>query len=89
MGKFKMPPRLVFPLYALCLIAVSIIVYFIAKWAGAYSPVAWLFYTIFGTLVLLIAFTFGRQGWWFIAGKGDYEGREGFLKRMYKKIFKK
>jgi len=89
MGKFKMPPRLVVPFYALCLSAVAVLAYFIAKWAGAYNPNAYLFFTIAGVFALVIAFVYGRQLWWFIAGKEDYAGREGLLKRLYKKIFKK
>jgi hypothetical protein len=46
-------------------------------------------FTFFGFILAVIAFVFLRQGWWFVSGTGDYTGREGFLLKLYKKVFKK
>lgn len=46
----------------------------------------WVF---FGGVGAVIAYVFLRQIWWFISGTGDYMGREGLLKRLWNKVFKK
>lgn len=43
----------------------------------------------FGIVGAVMLFVFLRQIWWFISGTGDYSGREEFLLRLYKKVFKK
>ena len=89
MGKVKIPRILVVPIQMTIIVAFCILVAYIAKWLGAYNPTGWGFFTGIGLLGAVILFVFARQGWWFISGTGDYQGREGFLKRLYKKIFKK
>ena len=89
MAKFKIPQRLVPVVYMAILAAFCILVGYIAKWAGAYSPQGWGFFTGLGVLGAMIIFVFGRQGWWFISGTGDYQGRNGLLKRLWNKVFKK
>jgi len=57
--------------------------------------IGWIFgvmvgvFTFFGIILAVIAYIFGRQIWWLISGTGDYEGRNGLLKRLWNKIFKK
>jgi len=57
--------------------------------------IGWIFggmvgvFTFFGLVLSVIIYVFGRQIWWFISGTGDYEGRNGLLKRLWNKIFKK
>jgi len=46
-------------------------------------------WTFFGIIIAVIAYIFGRQIWWFISGTGDYEGRNGLLKRLWTILFKK
>jgi hypothetical protein len=46
----------------------------------------WVF---FGGVIAMILYVFGRQIWWFISGTGDSQGRNGLLKRLWNKIFKK
>ena len=46
-------------------------------------------WTFFGIIIAVIVYIFGRQIWWFISGTGDYEGRNGLLKRLWNIIFKK
>ena len=73
MAKFKIPRLLVVPFYVLCIVAFSFIVFFIAQWAGAYSPTAWGVFTTIGIFGAVIAFVWGRQIYWRITKKGDYE----------------
>ena len=89
MAKFKIPAMLVVPIQILILAAFSFLVGLIAHWCGAYNPNGWGFYTLFSILGSVIVYVFARQIWWFVSGTGDYMGREGLLKRLYKKIFKK
>lgn len=46
----------------------------------------WVF---FGGVLAVIGYVFGRSIWWFISGTGDFQGRNGLLKRLWNKIFKK
>ena len=85
----KIPRILVVPLYVAILVAFGVLVGFIAKWLGAYSPQAWGFFSAGGILFAFIIFIWLRQAWWFVSGTGDYEGRNGLLKRLWDKIFKK
>ena len=85
----KIPRILVVPIQISILVAFSFLVGLIAHWSGAYNPNSWGFFTLFSILGSLIAYVFGRQIWWFISGTGDYEGRNGLLKRLWTKIFKK
>ena len=85
----KIPKILVFPIFIGALVAVSTLVGFIAHWSDAYNPTAWGFFTLIGLLGLLIAFVFARQGWWFVSGTGDYQGRVGLLKKLWWIITKK
>jgi len=85
----KIPRILVVPIWIAILAAFSFLVGLVAHWLGAYSPQAWGFFTLVGILGAFILYIFGRQIWWFISGTGDYEGRNGLLKRLWNKIFKK
>ena len=85
----KIPRILVVPIWIAILAAFCVLVGFVAKWLGAYSPQAWGFFTGLGVLGAMIVFVFARQIWWFISGTGDYAGREGLLKRLWNKIHKK
>ena len=89
MTKFQIPRILVVPIYVAILAALGVIIGLIAKWAGAYNPIDWGFFSTIGILAVFIAFIWLRSLWWFIAGKGDYIGRNGLLKRLWNKIFKK
>lgn len=46
-------------------------------------------FTFFGIILSFIVYIFGRQIWWFISGTGDYQGRNGLLKRFWNLIFKR
>jgi hypothetical protein len=85
----KIPKILVVPIYVAIVTAFSFLVGLIAYWLGAYNPNAWGFFTLIGIIGCLIFYIFGRQIWWFISGTGDYQDRNGLLKRLYKRIFKK
>ena len=85
----KIPRLLVFPICMAILIAFSFLVGLLAHWFGSFNPNGWGFFTLFTILGALIVYVFGRQAYWIIAGKGFYEGRVGFLKRLWTKIFKK
>jgi hypothetical protein len=85
----KIPRILVVPIWVAILAGFGVLVGLIAKWLGAYSPNAWGFFSAGGVLLLMILYVWFRQIWWFVSGTGDYEGRTGLLKRLWKKIFKK
>ena len=85
----KIPRILVFPISMAILIALSFLVGLFAHWFGAFNPNGWGFFTLFTILGALILYVIGRQIYWVVAGKGFYEGRVGFLKRLWMKIFKK
>lgn len=87
MGNFKVPKILVVPLWITILVIFSVLVGFIAKWLGAYNPNAWGFFAGGGILLGIILYLWFRQAWWFISGTGFYQGRNGLLKRLWKKIF--
>lgn len=89
MGNFRIPRLLVIPVYIAILVAFSVGVAFVAKLFGAYNPTAWGFFSGGGILLGVILAVWARQLWWIVSGTGDYAGREGFLLRLYKKIFKK
>ena len=66
---------------------------FISIWVAAVAGLIfgwhiapWVF---FAGIITMILYVWLRQIWWFIAGKQDFEGRNGFLKRFGNKIFKK
>jgi hypothetical protein len=84
----KIPKILVFPISMAILIALSFLVGLLAHWFGAFNPNGWGFFTLFTILGALIFYVIGRQIYWVVAGKGFYEGRVGFLKRLWTKIFK-
>jgi len=85
----KIPRILVVPIWIAIIVAFSVLVGFIAKWLGAYTPTAWGFFSGGAILLATILYTWFRQIWWFISGTGDYVGRNGLLKRLWNKIFKK
>ncbi len=85
----KIPNILFVPIMVAAVAALSTIVGLIAWWCGAYLPLAWGFFTLIGLFLLGILYIGFRQLYWLVAGKGDYEGRNGFLKRTWTKIFKK
>jgi hypothetical protein len=89
MGKLKIPNILAVPIYIVILVAFGFLVSLISKWLGAYSPQAWGFFSAGGVLLGVIIFVWLRQIWWFVSGKGDYQGREGWLKRLWNKVFNK
>ena len=83
-------PRILVPLiWIVIVVAFSTLVGLIANWFGAYLPIAWGFFTLVGIFLTAILYVGFRQLYWLIAGKGDYEGRNGLLKRLWSKIFKK
>ena len=47
------------------------------------------FFTGIGIVLAVILYVWGRSIWWFISGTGDFKGRNGLLKRLWNKIFKK
>jgi len=73
MAKWKIPNILAVPIMVAGVVALSFLVYFIARWAGAYSPTAWGVFTIIGIFAAAILFVWGRQAYWKITKKGDYE----------------
>ena len=85
----KIPRLLVFPIWMAILIAFSFLVGLCAHWFGSFNPNGWGFFTLFTILGALIVYVAGRQIYWLVAGKGDYEGRVGLLKRLWNKIKKK
>ena len=85
----KIPRILVVPITVAVIAAFSTLVGFIAHWLGAYSPQAWGFFTLASIFLGGILYVGFRQLWWLVAGKGDYEGRNGLLKRLWNKLFKK
>ena len=85
----KIPKILQFPIFIGSLVAVSTLVGFIAHWLDAYNPTMVGFFTLVGLLGVLITFVFARQGWWFVSGTGDYQGRVGLLKKLWWIITKK
>ena len=85
----SIPKKLIFPMYMAILVAFSVSVGFVSNLLGAYNPTAWGVFTLFGVLSLVIAYTWGRQIWWYISGTGDYHGRVGILKTLWLRIFKK
>ena len=85
----KIPRILFVPIYVAVVAAFAFIVGLIAHWFGAYNPTGWGFFTLLGILGGVILYVIGRSLWWFISGTGDYEGRNGLLKRLWNKVFKK
>lgn len=84
-----MPAMLVVPFYILCIAALCTGIWFIARAAGAYNPNGWAFFTGVGIIGGVTLFVWFRSIWWFISGTGDFQGREGLLKRLWNKVFKK
>jgi len=68
--------------YVIVALMVAIIVFFI--W-GLQAAV----FTGIGIVLAVILYVWGRSIWWFVSGTGDYQGRNGLLKRLWNKIFKK
>ena len=64
----------------------AVVLAIIAGLIFGWNVSVWVF---FGGVGAFIAFIFLRQIWWFISGTGDYEGRNGLLKRLWNWIFKK
>ena len=85
----KIPRILVVPIQIAIVAAFAFLVGLIAHWCGAYNPNGWGFFTLITIIGSVIVYVFGRQIWWFISGTGDYEGRNGLLKRLYNRVFKK
>lgn len=85
--KFTIPRNLVIPFFVSLIAIFSIIVGLISKGLGAKNPNAWGFFTGVTIIGSYILFIWGRQLWWYISGTGDYIGRNGLLKRLWKKIF--
>jgi len=75
----KIPRILVFPIYVAMVVAFGFLVGLIAHWCGAYSPTAWGVFTLIGIFLAVILFVWGRQIYWRITKKGDYEdyGKKG------------
>ena len=84
----KIPNILFTPILIGSMIALSFLVGLIAHWFGAFNPNGWGFFTLITVLGSLILYVIGRQIYWVVAGKGWYEGRVGFLKRLWNKIKK-
>jgi hypothetical protein len=80
----KIPRILVVPIWVAIVAAFATLVGFIAFWLGAYNPQAWGFFTLIGIFGAMILYVFGRQIYWWFAGKGDYAG--GGFPRLWKKI---
>jgi hypothetical protein len=83
----KIPRILAVPIMVAIVAAFATLVGFISYWLGAYNPQAWGFFTLIGIFGVVILYVFGRQIYWWFAGKVDYEGR-GFP-RLWKKIIGK
>ena len=83
----KIPRILVVPIWVAIVAALATLVGFIAHWLGAYNPQAWGAFTLIGIFLIAILYVWGRQAYWWFAGKGDYEGR-GFPK-LWNKLFGK
>ena len=83
----KIPRILVVPFTVAIIAAFSTLVGFIAHWLGAYSPQAWGFFTLAGIFLGGILYFWGRQAYWWFAGKGDSEG--GGFPKLWNKLFKK
>lgn len=75
--------RTIFALwYVIAAIIIGFLVFFI--W-GIDAGV----YTGFGVVGAFTLYILGRSIWWFISGTGDYQGRNGLLKRLWNWLFKK
>jgi uncharacterized membrane protein len=85
----KIPRIFVVPIWIVILIIFSFFVGLISHWFGALNPQAWGFFTLIGIFSAFLLYILGRQIWWFVSGTGDYENRNGLLKRLWNKIFKK
>ena len=72
-------------LFSMWWVIAAIIIAFLIGWIFGGMVGVW---TFFGLVGAVIAYVFLRQIWWFISGTGDYQGRNGLLKRLWKKIFK-
>lgn len=83
----KIPRILVVPIWVAIVAGFATLVGLIANWCNVYDPLAWGVYTLFGIFGAFILFIAGRQLYWLLTGKGDYEG--GGLPKLWKKIFKK
>jgi hypothetical protein len=73
MAKLKIPNILAVPVMVAGVVAVAFLVYFIARWAGAYAPQIWGAGVVFGTFAAVSLFVWIRQIYWKITKKGDYE----------------
>ena len=73
MGKLKIPSILAVPIAVAAVVALAFVVYFIARWAGAYNPQIWGAGTVIGVFGLVIAGVFVRQAYWKITKTGDYK----------------
>jgi len=58
---------------------VALLIGFLVGWIFGTMVGVW---TFFGIILGVIAFVFGRQIYWFIWGRGDYEGRLGWFKKF-------
>lgn len=65
---------------------IALILAIISGWIWSWDISVWVF---FGICLAFVAFILFRQAWWYISGTGDYQGREGFLKKLWNKVFKK
>lgn len=73
MAKLKIPNILAVPIAVAAVVALSFVIYFLAKWFGAYSPTAWGVFTTIGILGAAILGVWVRQIYWKITKKGDYK----------------
>jgi len=67
-------------------IIIALLIAFLISWI--YNEEAGTF-TFLGIIFTVILYVWFRQICWFISGTGDYQGRNGFLKKLWDKIFKK
>lgn len=73
MAKFRIPELLVVPFYVLCVVALAFAVGFVAKLFGAYNPIMWGAFTVFGIFGAVAVFAWGRQIYWKITKTGAYQ----------------
>ena len=73
-------------LYSTWWVWVSAILAVVAGFIFGGDVAIWVF---FGGVISVIVYVWGRSIWWFVSGTGDFKGREGVLKKLWNKVFKK
>lgn len=79
----KIPQVLIPIIFAVIVTGISAIVALFANWFGADNPQAWFFFTILIFFGSMISYVWLRQIYWWLVGKGDYEGKG--LPKLFRK----